>query len=177
MRHYMRITTQFVRSINLFPVPNQIVEEDDTIFDERFNAMANFLLSLIDQDEEEVTNLDIVTHLVENWTRQWVDAQISQLKVQGVVLTYGELEDELKSETDSGAIATPIEEAPKFPATMRSKKRKDAPECHLKHKVYTRKATKGESSKKARKIGGFVSEMPTIEEDPQHEGEEESKRP
>lgn len=57
----MRMTVQFVRLVNLFPMPNQIVEEEDTIVDERFNAANNSLLPLIEWDKEEVTDLDIVT--------------------------------------------------------------------------------------------------------------------
>lgn len=55
----MRMVAQFVWSINLFLMPDQIVE-DDTIIDERFNVMADFSLPLIDWDEEEVNDLDIV---------------------------------------------------------------------------------------------------------------------
>lgn len=65
----MRMMTQFVRSINLFPVLYQIVEEEDTIIDERFDVVAKFPLPVIDWDEEEVNDLDIVTRPVENITR------------------------------------------------------------------------------------------------------------
>lgn len=175
MRHYMRMMTQFVWSINLFHVPNQIVEEEDTIIDERFNVVANLLLPLIYWDEKEVNDLDIVKWSVENRTKKWVDSQISQLKVQGAVLTYDKLEDKLKSETDSGVAISPTNEASKSPLAMTSKKRKDAPEHHPKHNVYTWKTVKGESSKKAKKLGGFVSKIPKIEEDPLREGKEEAE--
>lgn len=137
MRHYMCMTAQFVKSIKLFLVPGQIVEEEDTLLDVRFNVVANFSLPLIDWNEEEVNDLEIVTKPIENRTRQWVDAQISQLKIQGALLTYGELKDELESEIDSGAATAPGEEGPKYPLVTRSIKRNDVSECQPKHKVYT----------------------------------------
>lgn len=45
--HYMRMNAQFVKSINFFLVPNQIVE-DDNILDEKYNALANVSLPVID---------------------------------------------------------------------------------------------------------------------------------
>lgn len=140
MRHYIQMTTQFVKIINLFPVLDQIVEEEDTLVDPRYDVVANFPMPLIDQSEEEVNDLDIVTKLIENRTRQWVDAKIAQLKLQGAILTYGELEDELNSKIDSGAIAPPTEEAPKSPPATRSRKRKQVSEHQRKHTVYTQKA-------------------------------------
>lgn len=87
------------------------------------------------------------------------------------MFTYGEL----KIKTYNGVAAAPIGEAPKSPPVTRSRKRKDVPEHHPKHKVYTWKAMEEESSKKTKQAVGFISEMLTIEEDPQHEGVEESK--
>lgn len=133
----MRMAAQFVRLINLFPVLDQIVEEDDNIVNDRYYSKAEFPLPLIDWSEEEVTNLDILKRTIENRTKQWVDAQIAQLKVQGVELTYGELKDELERKTNSGATAAPSEEVPKSPPVTRSKKRKDVLEHNPKHKVYS----------------------------------------
>lgn len=48
MRHYIQMPTQFVRSINLFLVPDQTVGEDNTIANERFDVVENFPLPLID---------------------------------------------------------------------------------------------------------------------------------
>lgn len=54
MRHYMRMTTQIAKFINLFP--DQIVEEDN-IVDDRYHALADVPLLVIDWSEEEVINL------------------------------------------------------------------------------------------------------------------------
>lgn len=158
-------------------MPDQIVDEKDTIPDERFDVVSKFPLLLIDWNEEEVNDLDIVTRPIENRMIQWVDAQISQLKAHGVVLTYSELIDELEIEIDSGIAIAPAGETSKSPPTTKSRKRKYVSERQPKNKVYIRKTSKGESlSKNAKKSRGF-SEMPTIEEDPQHEGEEEVEQP
>lgn len=168
----MCINTYFVKIVNLFPMLDQIVEDKNTVIDLRFDPIANLPLPLIDWDEEEVNNLDILTKPIEDRTKQWIDEQVAQLKLQGETLTYGELEDEIKSKIDSGTVAARSGETSKSPSSIRSKKRKEVAERQPKHKVYSIKASEGEPSKKGNKLGRPVK-MPTIQEDPLHEGEEE----
>lgn len=123
----MRMTTKFVNSINLYPVPDQIVE-DENVLDESYNPLINLLLLMIDQDELEVMDLDIVTHPVEKRMKKWLDDQVAQLHEQGAKLTYGELEDEMESETNSGAAMRSLGEAPKSSPVTRSRERKDTSE-------------------------------------------------
>lgn len=77
-------------------------------------------------------------------------------------ITYGELEDEMSSEVDSGDATESFGKAPKFPLVTRSKKSKEVPKHKTKHKVYTRKETKGLPPRKKGRIGSFVLEIPTI---------------
>lgn len=117
-----------------------------------------------------------MTKPIEHKIRQWIDAQITQLKLQRATLIYDNLKDELESETNNGVSIAPAEEAPKYALASRSRKRKEVSEHQPKPKVYARKAIEGESSKREKKSGGF-SEILTIEEDPLHEGEEEAEQP
>lgn len=48
MRHYMRMTAYFVKRLNLFPVPNQVEEDESTIIDPQYGVDANLLLPSID---------------------------------------------------------------------------------------------------------------------------------
>lgn len=81
MRHYMHMTIYFFKIINLFPVQNQILEDENTIVDPRYDVITNLPFPLIDWNEEEVNNLKILTKPVDHRTRQWVDTQITQLKL------------------------------------------------------------------------------------------------
>lgn len=76
-------------------------------------------------------------------------------------MTYSELEDESRSETDSGTTATPSKETSKYPPTTRLRKRKETTKRQPKPRVYLRKASEGELSKNPKTSGGFM-EMPTI---------------
>lgn len=51
MRHYMRMTAYFVKRVNLFPVPDQVEEDESTVIDPRYNAVGDLSLPLIDWDE------------------------------------------------------------------------------------------------------------------------------
>lgn len=103
-----------MKSINLFPMPDQIVEDNNIMY-ERCNALIDIPPPIIDWAKEEVTNLDILTHPIEQRTKKWVDGQITQLREQGAKLTYGELEDDIESEIDNGVVAGSSGEAPKSP--------------------------------------------------------------
>lgn len=70
-------------------------------------------------------DLDILTKPIKARTKEWIDKKISQLKQQGIALTYGELEDEPASEIESGKVVSPIEEASQSPPITRSRKRKE----------------------------------------------------
>lgn len=48
MRHYMCMTTYFVKTLNIFPMQDQIVEEENTIVVLRYDVVANLSLPLID---------------------------------------------------------------------------------------------------------------------------------
>lgn len=171
----MRIIAQFVKSINLFQVLDQIFE-DDNILDEKYNALANVLLPVIDQAEEEVTYLDTITCTLEQRNKVRIDEKIVELQEYGIEITYGELKDEVESEIDSNTIVGSSSEASKSPLVTKSKKRKDAVEWNPKKKVYSIKSAKGQPSKKEKRMGTFVLEIPTIqEEEPLHEEEEEAK--
>lgn len=89
------------------------------------------------------------------------------MKKQGITLTYAELKDELERETNSGTTTAPSGENSKSPLATRSRKRKEMAESQPKPRVYARKVVEGESSKRPKTSG-----MPTIQEDPLHEGEE-----
>lgn len=73
----MRMTTYFVKSVQLFPVPDQVEEDESTIMDTRYNTVANFPLPTIDWDEQEVSDLDIITKTIQAHTKQWVDGQVA----------------------------------------------------------------------------------------------------
>lgn len=161
MRYYMRMMAYFFKKFNLFLMPDQVVEDENTVIDPWYDVISNLSLPLIDWDKEEVNDLDVLTNPIEARKKRWIYEQVAPRKFQGVTLTYGELEDEPKSETDSGTIVAPSGETSKSPPTTRSKKRKEVVEHQPKHKVYSRKPSKGEPSKKAKKLGGFT-EMPTI---------------
>lgn len=51
IRHYMRMTTYFVRRVQLFPITNQVEEDEGTIMDPLYNVVANLPLPTIDWDE------------------------------------------------------------------------------------------------------------------------------
>lgn len=109
----MRMTTKFIKSIDFFLVPNQVVE-DDSVLDERYNVVAKVTFPVIDWKEPEVTDLDTITHPIEKQTKRWLDNQVAQLQQQVIELTYGELEDDIESEIDSGFDEGSLE-APKSP--------------------------------------------------------------
>lgn len=58
-----------MKSVNLFLIPNQIVEEENNIVDDTYNTVANLPLLVIDWNKEEVTALDILTQPIENRMR------------------------------------------------------------------------------------------------------------
>lgn len=74
MRHYMRMTTYFIKSIKLFLILDQIVEDENIVIDPRYDVVANLPFPLIDWKEEEVNNLNILTKPVEHRMRQWINA-------------------------------------------------------------------------------------------------------
>lgn len=127
---------------------------------------------MIDWDEEEFNDLDILVKPIEVRTKEWIDGKNAQLKLQGVILTYGELEDEPESKTNNGKIATPSGEISKSPPTTKTRKRKETIKGQPKHIVYSRKASEGEPLKKPKKSYNFI-EILTIQEDLLHEGEEQ----
>lgn len=114
MRHYMHMIAYFDKIVKSFLVLDQIVEDENTIMDLRYDV-SNLPLPLIDQNEEELNNIDILKEPIENRTREWIYAQIAKLKLQGATLTYSELKDELKSEISNGTTTIPTEEALKSP--------------------------------------------------------------
>lgn len=57
----MRMMAQFLKLVNLFPILDQIVEENNNIVNDRYTVVANFTLPVVDWNKEEVTNLDILT--------------------------------------------------------------------------------------------------------------------
>lgn len=134
----MHMMAYFVKMVNLFLLPDQVLDEENTIIDPRFNVIANLPLPLIGWDEEYVNDLKILTKPIEARKKQWINGKISQLKLQGATLTYGELKDELERETNSGTFAAPSGETSKSPPTTISKKRKEVEERQPKHKVYSR---------------------------------------
>lgn len=80
MRHYMQMTTYFIKKVNLFPITDQVEEDESTAMDPWCNVVANLLLPLIDWDEQEVDDLDILIKPIKARTKEWVDGKISQLK-------------------------------------------------------------------------------------------------
>lgn len=82
-------------------------EDESTVMDPRYNVVANLPLPLIDWDEQEVDDLEILTKPLKAQTKEWIDGRVSQLKQQGVTLTYEGLESELVSEIDSGIVVAP----------------------------------------------------------------------
>lgn len=73
----MWMTTYFVRRVKLFPIPDQVEEDESTIMDPRYAVVTNFPLPMIDWDEQEVDDLDIVTKPIVAHTKEWVDRQVA----------------------------------------------------------------------------------------------------
>lgn len=73
----MRMIAGFVKYIDLFPVPDQIVK-DNNILDKKYNALINVPLLVIDW-AKEVTDVDAITRPIEQRTKEWIDEQIAQL--------------------------------------------------------------------------------------------------
>lgn len=48
MRHYMRMTIYFVKTVNLFAVSDKVVEDENTVIDPRYVVIANLPLPIID---------------------------------------------------------------------------------------------------------------------------------
>lgn len=120
-----------IKSIKLFLVPDQIIE-DDNLLDERYNSLVDMHLLVIDLTEDEVIDLEILTYPKEKRTRQWVDEKFYHLQELDVELTHGELEEDVPSETNNVSIIGSSREAPKSPPITRSKKRKTHPNKNLK---------------------------------------------
>lgn len=147
-RNYMQMTTYFVRRVQLFPILDQVEQDEGTVMDPMYATVANFLLLMIDQDEQEVDDLDIVTKPIKAQTKEWIDGQVAQLKKQGVVLTYEGLKSEPSATKDVTA-TTSIGRTSKSPLITRSKKRKvieakQSPDP----KVYSRKDSRKSPSKR-----------------------------
>lgn len=64
----------------MFPVLDQVAEDENRVMDPRYNTIANLPLPLIDWDEQEVEDLNILTKSIEAKTKEWIDGKISQLK-------------------------------------------------------------------------------------------------
>lgn len=119
----MRMTTKFVKSIDLFLVRDQVVNDENTLC-QRYNALSKVPFLVIDQTELEVIELNIVMCPIEQRTKKWLENQMALLQQQGVELTYKELEDDIESETNSGTSVGSLGEDPKSPLVTRSSKRK-----------------------------------------------------
>lgn len=80
MRHSMCMV-YFIKKFNLFTVPNQIVEDGNTVIDPWYGAVANLPVPLTDWNKEEVNDLNILMKLIEARTKECIDRKISQLKL------------------------------------------------------------------------------------------------
>lgn len=125
MRHYMRMTVQFLRRVQLFPVPDQVEEDESTLVHPRYPAVADLAIPSINWDEQEVKDLDTITQPIIARTKEWVDGQVAQLKQRGVALTYEALKSR-PSATEDVATSTSAGETSKSPPVTRSQKRKEA---------------------------------------------------
>lgn len=74
----MRMMIKFVKSIDLFMIPDQVVDDERTL-DEGYNALTKVPLPVIDWTEQEVIDLDTVTRPIEHVTKKWLDNQVAQL--------------------------------------------------------------------------------------------------
>lgn len=72
-RHYMRMMTYFIKKFNLFPMLDQIVENENIVIDPQYDAITNLLLPLIHWNEEEINDLDILMNPIEARTKEWID--------------------------------------------------------------------------------------------------------
>lgn len=76
-RNYMQMIAYFVKRVQLFPIPDQVEEDESTIMDSRYNAIASLSLLAIDWDEEEDDDLDIITKPIMAHTKEWVNGQVA----------------------------------------------------------------------------------------------------
>lgn len=61
----MRMITYFINMVNLFPVQDQVEEDERMVIYPQYNIVANLPLPMIDWDEQEVDNLNILTKPIE----------------------------------------------------------------------------------------------------------------